>query len=76
MSLCFDEAYRALQGKQITDEQYLHEVLLHFCGTRHPADEKPQRPWESMVKDPVGNAIRSAALRSPSRESECKWEQM
>lgn len=72
MTLCFDEAYQALKNEQISEAEYLHNVLAHFAGARHPADEKATRPWEFMVSDPVGNAIREAALtsRSPVTDSE------
>ena len=70
MSLCFDEAFQALRSQQISEQEYLHQVLAHFCGTRHPADEKAKRPWEVMINDPVGNAIREAALNSPSKHPE------
>lgn len=72
MSLCFDEAYQALKAKRISEQEYLHEVLAHFVGVRHPADEKLMRPWELMISDPVGNAIREAALNAPSTRPECK----
>ncbi|KAK4502346.1 hypothetical protein PRZ48_005771 [Zasmidium cellare] len=70
MSLCFDEAYHALKSNRISEEQYLHEVLAHFCGVRHPADERASRPWELRINDPVGNAIRDAALSSPHSKPE------
>lgn len=72
MTLCFDEAYQALKNEQISEAEYLHNVLAHFAGARHPADEKATRPWEFMVSDPVGNAIREAALtsRNPVTDSE------
>ncbi|CAK4034965.1 uncharacterized protein RCC_09715 [Lecanosticta acicola] len=70
MSLCFDEAYQALRSRRISEEEYLHQVLAHFCGIRHPADEKAGRPWELMINDPVGNAIREAALNSPHSRPE------
>lgn len=66
MSLCFDEAYQALKANQISEQEYLHEVLAHFVGVRHPADEKLTRPWELMISDPVGNAIRDASLHAPN----------
>lgn len=65
MTLCFDEAYQALKANRISEQEYLHEVLAHFVGVRHPADEKLTRPWELMISDPVGNAIRDAALNTP-----------
>lgn len=71
MSLCFDEAYQALKTNRISEKEYLHEVLAHFIGVRHPADEKLVRPWELMISDPVGNAIRDAALSSPKSRPEC-----
>ena len=71
MTLCFDEAYQALKAERITEQEYLHQVLAHFSGVRHPADEKA-RPWELKINDPVGNAIRDAALSSPSTRPEGK----
>ncbi|KXS98014.1 hypothetical protein AC578_8753 [Pseudocercospora eumusae] len=71
MTLCFDEAFQALRKEQISEAKYLHHVLAHFAGARHPADERATRPWEFMVNDPVGNAIREAALtsRNPMTDS-------
>lgn len=71
MTLCFDAAYHALKTSKITEAEYLHQVLAHFSGVRHPADDKA-RPWELKINDPVGNAIREAALSSPSTRPESK----
>lgn len=72
MGLCFDEAYQALRSDRISEQEYLHEVLAHFVGVRHAADEKLTRPWELMIRDPVGNALRDAALNTPSARPECE----
>ncbi|KAF7194593.1 hypothetical protein HII31_04099 [Pseudocercospora fuligena] len=78
MTLCFDEAYQALKNEQISEAEYLHNVLAHFAGARHPADEKATRSWEFMVNDPVGNAIREAALtfRNPVTDSTDSLERL
>lgn len=72
MSLCFDEAFQALKSNRISEQEYLHEVLAHFVGVRHAEDARLTRPWELMISDPVGNAIRDAALNSPNSRPECE----
>lgn len=57
-SMCFEELYYAKKEGQIGLEDYMQQLVAHYGGLRHEADEDGKRPYfppgfEEEVRDVV-----------------------
>lgn len=62
-SLCFLEAFQAKHKGDITEEEYIHNLLLHCQGVEHDDDEERTLDWKLQESDPFGYSVRCWSSR-------------
>ena len=58
MSLCFLEAFEEKQKGNITEQEYIHHLLVHCQGVEHERDELVKVDWKLLEIDPFGYSVR------------------
>jgi hypothetical protein len=63
MSLCFLEAFQEKQKGNITEQEYIHYLLVHCQGVEHEGDDWREIDDNLLETDPFGYSVRSWSLR-------------
>ena len=64
MSLCFLEAFHEKEKGNITEEEYIHHILVHCQSVEHDEDEGwGESAWKLEDADPFGYSVRCWSLQ-------------